>query len=192
MKKKKQLCWTDGSSSSLSSWLHFYPNRGPALCRMWLNLYISLSDKSSLMDDLYAPSSSLHLRRVVFASPHPHVTHTSEGCCRLEPGRVTDCESADKLPPLIKISAFLVKQFLSFSIKALCQEKTFALGQGWAGRVGWECLTLWVSPVEMHHCSWRKKKFNSNSLDKEDLDTQMRKLFFTSLLINATCLLQHQ
>lgn len=43
-RKEKNLCLTAGSSSSLSSWLSFYPDRGPALCSMWLFLYRSLKD----------------------------------------------------------------------------------------------------------------------------------------------------
>lgn len=123
---------------------------------MWLSLHLSpedsLEDKTLLIDDLYSPSSSLYLRLVVFARLHHHATHTGDGCCHPEPGWKADFESADKLPSLIKTSAFLAKQLSSFSIKALHWAKA-----KWE-RAGWEYLTLWVSPVDMHHCSWREKR----------------------------------
>lgn len=66
--KKPRLCWAAGSSSSLSSRPSFHSDRGSALRKMWLNLYISLWQD-------FADGLSV---RSLFISP-------SETCCVCKP-----------------------------------------------------------------------------------------------------------
>lgn len=97
-------------------WLSFCPDTVPAVHRMWLSFYLKTLWKRrqvlKLIDELYSPSSSLHLRRVVFASPHRHATHTAMGVVDQSQSCKADCESADKLLSLIKSSVFLCKAAL--------------------------------------------------------------------------------
>lgn len=59
-------------------------------------------------------SLSLHLglRRVVFCRPHRFVPHTAKERRRPEPSPKVQCESADKLPSLIKLSGSSAKAAL--------------------------------------------------------------------------------
>lgn len=115
-------------------------------------------DKILLIDDLYSPSSSLHLRCVVFASTHHHhATHTGFARCQPDSGWKVD-HGPDKLSSSIKTNTFLTKQLSSFSIKA----------PHWAEaeweRVGQEYLTLYVSLCGYALLSLEeKKKFTPKS-----------------------------
>ena len=159
--------WKPKKKLLLSSWIFFvtvcfgfsyYPHRGPASCRMWLALsHLSLCerDKSLLIDDLCAPSSSHHLSHVVFASPHSWC-FTSWGCHQVDRRWKAD-RICWQITMIYQDRCVLSSSHL-FPLKHCAKQDVLHLDkEEWEGD-GWDCLTLWVSPADIHHCSWREKE----------------------------------